>query len=169
MKANSGIAQKEKFSTVSVFSGSSDYKCNEQEETASLPELRELEVVSLEPHLVDVCNRSCCRPRRNLCPFKGDICNILPSLLGKDDLEYQLDVNTSHFGLLSFSPPLRTKNPLVCDVTFVHQNLEKNSVLGNTVGEIDHRSGAKVHRHGNYERKPIIRIEGFDSKDSKSN
>ncbi|XP_002512805.2 uncharacterized protein LOC8273070 isoform X1 [Ricinus communis] len=165
MKANSGIFQLEQISLEKVLSGASSYKCNEQE-PAHLPEVRVKEFTCLEPHLVDVCNRSCCRPIRNLPPPKDNLHNILNSFLMKDDLEYRLDDNSSYMGLLSCSPPVRTSNPLVYDVKFIHQNLVKKPTFGNSM--TDHHSGVKVSCHGTSEEKQTIRIEDFDSGGSKS-
>ncbi|XP_077250185.1 uncharacterized protein LOC143889746 [Tasmannia lanceolata] len=114
--------------------------------------------------VVDKFNRFYCKPRCNLPVLhRGDTgLEFMDIFLNKDDLEDQM-------GFFCGSPPVRTNNPLVHDVRFVRQSSHFASPLGGSHGGKSSPRAERVPSCGaSFGGKPLVRIEGFSSGNSKS-
>lgn len=178
METCSRILNFDQISFNNILGCASELKCNEQGTFHIPPVSAPREVLCPEPRrstrvpfMLDNLNRPNCKAKRNLPSLRGDpSLDIFNLFLATDDMVDELDTGSCQMDLLSCSPPGRTNNPLVHDVQFNRQTLILDSPSGNTHGgkyPLAREVGVPAHETATAE-KPVVRIEGFACRGSKS-
>ncbi|KAK9117745.1 hypothetical protein Sjap_016692 [Stephania japonica] len=161
----------EKFSLNNVVGGEPDIKRREQE--VAQPSASPMGVIcpaprriARSPLMVENLNRLCCRAKSDL-PASGDpSAEILSIILTKNDPEDDLDAGHRQRGFFG-SPPMRANNPLIRDTQFVQETSTIASPLGPSHGG-KAASTRACSASSTFGSKPMVRIEGFACRSSKS-